>query len=104
MQQLLERDIVDIVAISDIKEVHMADLLIRGIDEETKRRLAVQAAKNGRSQQAEAKAILEAALEEKNEKTWIDVLMEGAKEVGGYNLELPERLPAREFRFDDEEH
>ena len=40
----------------------MPDLLIRGLSEETKRRLAVQAAHNGRSQSAEACAILEEAL------------------------------------------
>lgn len=40
----------------------MPDLLIRGLSDETKRRLAVQAAQNGRSQSAEARVILEDAL------------------------------------------
>ena len=78
----------------------MPDLLIRGIPEETKERLAQRAKENGRSQNAEALAILEASLEPQR-RTWFEILREAAVETGGVELELPERHPAREFAFEE---
>jgi antitoxin FitA len=45
-----------------ILEDAMATLTIRGLDEETKTRLRVRAARHGRSMEAEVRAILEDAL------------------------------------------
>lgn len=73
----------------------MPNILIRDLSEETKQRLAERAAKNGRSQNAEAVAILDEALEPEK-KTWFDMLRETVEEVEGVELELPERHPARE--------
>ena len=78
----------------------MADMLIRDIPEETKRLLAIRAAENGRSQSAEAVAILKNSLEPER-KNWVQVLIDVAQENGGYELELPERGPGREFSFEE---
>ena len=77
----------------------MADMLVRGIPEKTKELLAQRAARNGRSQNAEALAILDEALKPER-KTWFDMLRETVEEVGGVELELPERHPFREFTFE----
>lgn len=79
----------------------MADLLVRNIPDDVKRRLAVRAAENGRSQSAEALAILEESLKPAT-KTWFEMLYETAQEVGGFELERPEWAPAREFTFESE--
>lgn len=73
----------------------MPNILIRDLSEETKRRLEKRARENGRSQNAEVLAILDEALEPET-KTWFDMLRETVEEVGGIELELPERHPARE--------
>lgn len=78
----------------------MANLLIRNIPEETKRQLALRAAENGRSQSAEVVAILETSLQPE-QKSWIRRLYEASQEIGGVELELPKRQPAREFSFDE---
>lgn len=71
----------------------MPALLVRDLDEDTKRALAVSAAKHGRSQQAEAKAILEEVLAPK-EESWIEMLRAGAEEVGGIDVPLyPRHAP-----------
>src|SRR5579871_6858956 len=44
------------------KGAHMATLTIRGLDDETKARLRVSAARHGRSMEAEVRSILEEAL------------------------------------------
>lgn len=72
----------------------MSSLLIRDIDDTIKRQLAVQAAQNGRSQQAEALAILESALAPKRE-SWFDSLRKAAEEVGGIDLPVVERHTPR---------
>ena len=68
----------------------MPSLLIRDIDEETKRSLAVRAAQNSRSQQAEARAILEAALNDQH-ISWIQLVREKAIDAGGIDLPESER-------------
>lgn len=68
----------------------MAELLIRNIDEHTKKALAVQAARHGVSQQAEALRIIREALEPES-KTWVDLVRENAESVGGMEFEAPER-------------
>lgn len=73
----------------------MPDLLIRDCDEDTKRMLAVRAASHGRSQQAEALDILRTALQGDARRTWVDVLLENAHEVGGMEFEPPKRHAPR---------
>ena len=72
----------------------MADILIRGIDESTKRLLQSQAARHGRTQQGEARAILESSLRAESE-SWVSKLRSAAATVGGIELDEPVRLPAR---------
>lgn len=72
----------------------MADLLIRNIDPSIKRALAIRAAEHGRSQQAEALAILNNALQDQ-ENSWADFLMRTADEVGGMEFEVPQRHAPR---------
>lgn len=68
----------------------MPALLIRDVSEETKRELAIRAAKHGCSQQTEAKRILEEALAPKPQ-SWIALLREGAQSVGGIDIPMPQR-------------
>ena len=73
----------------------MPDLLVRDVSEETKRALQLQAAKHGRSLQAEAKAILTEAVAPKR-STWFAMLREGLVDAERDGLVVPERHPARE--------
>ena len=68
----------------------MPNLLIRDVDEESKRKLMVRAAQNGRSQQAEALAILKEALDD-SPKSWVSLVRDGAASVGGIEFEAPAR-------------
>ena len=73
----------------------MPNILIRNVPEETKRRLEQRAAENGRSQNAEAVAILEEALAPA-EKSWLEMLMDVSQKYGVVELELPEPPPPAE--------
>ena len=64
----------------------MPSLLIRDIPAEVKRSLAMRAAEHERSQKAEVLAILRDTLGE--QQSWVQMLREGAEEVGG--IQLPE--------------
>lgn len=72
----------------------MGDLLIRNIDPATKRALSMRAAKHGRSQQAEARAILEKAVSA-GERSWASRLYEAGQRIGGVDLEAPKRHQPR---------
>ncbi len=72
----------------------MPNLLIRDLSEATKRQLAIRAAEHERSQQAEALAILEEALEPKR-ASWFDALRETANNVGGIELPTQKRHSPR---------
>lgn len=74
----------------------MADLLVRNVSDVAKERLADRARRNGRSQGAEARALLESALQD-SEPDWVQLLRDASRFGGGYNLELPLRRPAREL-------
>lgn len=74
----------------------MSDLLIRNLDREIKDALIARATKNGRSQQAEARAILESALRSE-QRGWVSLLRRAATSADGIEIETPERHPAREF-------
>ncbi len=75
-----------------------AAVTIRGLALELKSRLRVRAAHNDRSMEAEARAILEAALSTPDEDaTDFGAFARGLfAPLGGVELELPARGPARE--------
>ena len=72
----------------------MPALLVRDLSEEGKRALAIRAAEHGRSQQAEAKAILEAALFPASDN-FVDMIRKNAQDVGGMEFGLPKRHTPR---------
>lgn len=76
----------------------MAGLSIRDVDDDVRDRLRVRAAMNGRSMEAEVRAILTAAVnevtakgEEADHRNLLVVLHERFAELGGLELELPPR-------------
>jgi plasmid stability protein len=70
----------------------MAALTVRGLDDETKARLRVQAARHGRSMEAEVRAILEAALPATPPAKGLGSRVHARlAAVGGVELELPAR-------------
>ena len=77
----------------------MPNILIRNVSEETKQRLEERARENGRSQNAEAAAILEEALAPE-QKNWAQMLIDVAQKNGGYELERPTWAPARDVVFE----
>lgn len=76
----------------------MTSLTIRNLDEESRRRLCIQAAENGRSMEQEARAILHTALDEDvvPTKKLGTAIHERFKPFGGVELEIPSREPMRE--------
>lgn len=77
----------------------MAVLTIRNLDEATKARLRIRAAKNGRSMEAEAREILDrAVMQEVPSETGglASRIHRRFAQFGGVDLELPPRDPARE--------
>lgn len=67
----------------------MASIVVRGLDETVKRRLAEQAKEHGRSMEAEVRDILTRAARRPNIAV---ALMEAVREVGGIEeLPVPER-------------
>jgi antitoxin FitA len=79
----------------------MASLTIRNLKEETKKRLRMRAAENGRSLEAEARDLLDRSVFERAlpvPKTGLDMfrgIMAVAEKYGGIELELPKRGPMR---------
>lgn len=76
-----------------------ASLNVRQLDPRLKERLRVRAARNGRSMEAEARAILHAALEEPPPQTgaeFVCSIRSLVEPLGGVELELPPREPGRE--------
>lgn len=69
----------------------MGTLTIRQLDERTHARLRGRAAAHGRSVEAEVRAILDAAVN-LPEQNFLLALHESLAEVGGVDLELPERV------------
>lgn len=77
----------------------MASLNVRQLDPEVKERLRVRAAQHGRSMEAEARAILRAALEEEPAETGADLVADIRRRfepLGGVELDLPPRRPGRD--------
>jgi plasmid stability protein len=77
--------------------------LVRDVDEQTKRSLAVRAAQNGRSLQAEAKAILEAAVVPAS-GSWVLLFLDQSSSVGGFDFDVPQRSKPRPFAFSRNSH
>ena len=70
----------------------MAALTVRDIDDDLKSKLRVQAAHNGRSMEAEARAILKSALEPPVEPLNLARgIRDAFARIGGVELELPPR-------------
>ena len=77
----------------------MAVMTIRGIDEEVRDRLRIRAAQHGRSMEAEARAILTAAVSPV-EASLLDSLVSFGRELraAGHDLEpLPRDEPLRDL-------
>jgi plasmid stability protein len=75
----------------------MATLVIRELDDELKARLRVQAAEHGRSMEAEARAILAAAVSGRRPPRQLGSHIRGQfADLGGVELDVPARSgPAR---------
>jgi plasmid stability protein len=77
----------------------MADLTIENIDEATLAMLRIRAAKNGRSMEEEARERLTEALAGAaitSDDDLVSRIRRRVEPFGGFDLELPERLPPRE--------
>lgn len=70
----------------------MAAMSIRDLDDDVKDRLRVRAAANGRSMEAEVRAILTEAVSEPRDSRGLFVtLIDSFRELGGVDLDLPPR-------------
>lgn len=76
----------------------MATITIRKLDEPTKDKLRLRAARHKRSMEDEARNILRTALaaESKTPRNLARMIHARFKSVGGVDLPLPERAPMRE--------
>jgi len=76
----------------------MASITIRRLDDAVKARLRIQAARNGRSMEEEARQVLTAALKEEPKRplNLADSIRRRFVPLGGVELELPPREPVRE--------
>ena len=78
----------------------MAAVSIRNLDETVRERLRVRAAANGRSMEAEMRAILvEAVGEPGDEEGLLETLRSRFKDLGGVELSVPSRPAARAPRL-----
>lgn len=79
----------------------MAAISVRDLDDGVRERLRVQAARNGRSMEAEIRAILTTAVSEPGEGTDLfTTLLDRFGAVGGIDLPIPPRSsPARAADF-----
>ncbi len=75
----------------------MASLTIRDLDDDVKTRLRVQAAEHGRSMEAEARALLTAALSGRRPPRGLGSYIAAQfAQIGGVELEIPrDHEPAR---------
>jgi antitoxin FitA len=80
----------------------VAALSIRDLDDGVRERLRVRAARNGRSMEAEVRAILTEAVAEPDDSPGLfGTLMDRFAELGGVELDLPPRAaPPRAAELD----
>lgn len=79
----------------------MASVTVRNLPDETHRALRVRAASNGRSTEAEIRAILESAVRPNGRIKLGSLLAEIGREVGGVDLEIErDQTPAEPVRFE----
>ncbi len=76
----------------------MASMTIRNLDEKLKARLRIQAAKNGRSMEDEARDILRVALSTNSPRgsSLVKSIRRRFESLGGVELEIAPREPMRE--------
>jgi plasmid stability protein len=76
----------------------MASITIRQLEESTKRKLRLRAARNGRSMEQEAREILKTELnrQEKPPKDLGQAIRDIFAPLGGVDLKLPPRGPIRD--------
>jgi antitoxin FitA len=76
----------------------MASITIRKLPENTKRRLRIRAARNGRSMEQEARELLEASLArtDSEPKDLGEAIHQIFAPLGGVDLKIPPRGPMRE--------
>ena len=73
----------------------MAALSIRDLDDAVRERLRVRAARNGRSMEAEIRAILDAAVRDPAERAGLgQALLSRFGAIGGVDIDLPARSGA----------
>lgn len=79
----------------------MSTLTIRKLPEDTKQRLRLRAAANGKSMEAEARDILSAVLDAEHsfDNSWVGLLYNHTLQEGGVDLEIPPDTPATAARF-----
>jgi plasmid stability protein len=79
----------------------MASITIRKLPENTKRRLRLRAARNGRSMEQEAREILRIELGQpsKPPKNLADAIREIFAPFGGVELQIPRREPIPESKI-----
>ena len=76
----------------------MASIIIRQLEENTKRKLRMRAARHGRSMEQEAREILKSALSQPDEqsKDLVDTIRRRFAKYGGVELNIPPRGPIRD--------
>lgn len=82
----------------------MASIIVRNLDDDIRNRLRVRAAQNGRSMEAEVRSILSKSMAEPDtnhtkKRSVAEVFQQIQSlfgDVGGVELDLPEREPASE--------
>ena len=76
----------------------MATITIRNLDEQTKARLRMRAARHGRSMEEEARTLLREALTDDLDSAGnlADAIRARFRPLGGIKLRLPAREPMRE--------
>ena len=76
----------------------MATMTIRSLDDEVKQKLRLRAARNGRSMEAEVRALIEAAVSEPTEPE--DIVSQIRRRIEGLDLpEIPEPDRSEMARF-----
>jgi plasmid stability protein len=86
---------------SKIVGVIMASFTVRNLSDETHRALRVRAAMNGRSTEAEIRAILEGAVRPEGRIKLGTFLTEISREVGGFNIDIErDKTPSEPVSFE----